>query len=44
MFSVAYSVRGKFLNASMLMQECPFGIVDEDTFKRIYAQFFPQGG
>ncbi|XP_070539858.1 calsenilin-like isoform X4 [Ptychodera flava] len=24
-------------------QECPTGIVDEDTFKDIYAQFFPQG-
>jgi len=25
-------------------QECPTGIVNEDTFKEIYAQFFPQGG
>ncbi|ESO01607.1 hypothetical protein HELRODRAFT_157196 [Helobdella robusta] len=24
-------------------QECPSGIVKEDTFKEIYAQFFPQG-
>ncbi|XP_036365582.1 Kv channel-interacting protein 1 isoform X3 [Octopus sinensis] len=24
-------------------QECPTGIVNEDTFKDIYAQFFPQG-
>lgn len=24
-------------------QECPSGMVDEDTFKTIYAQFFPQG-
>lgn len=24
-------------------QECPSGIVHEDTFKQIYAQFFPQG-
>jgi Ca2+-binding EF-hand superfamily protein len=24
-------------------QECPTGVVDEDTFKGIYAQFFPQG-
>lgn len=24
-------------------QECPTGIVNEDTFKYIYAQFFPQG-
>ncbi|KAK3095571.1 hypothetical protein FSP39_016201 [Pinctada imbricata] len=24
-------------------QECPTGIVDEETFKEIYAQFFPQG-
>ncbi|XP_064630263.1 Kv channel-interacting protein 1-like isoform X3 [Lineus longissimus] len=25
-------------------QECPTGIVDEETFKEIYSQFFPQGG
>ncbi|XP_025093481.1 Kv channel-interacting protein 4-like isoform X7 [Pomacea canaliculata] len=25
-------------------QECPTGIVNEETFKDIYAQFFPQGG
>ncbi|CAM1320391.1 KCNIP4 (predicted) [Pycnogonum litorale] len=24
-------------------QECPNGLVNEDTFKGIYAQFFPQG-
>ncbi|KAI8421576.1 hypothetical protein MSG28_009597 [Choristoneura fumiferana] len=24
--------------------ECPTGVVKEDTFKLIYAQFFPQGG
>ncbi|XP_045587645.1 Kv channel-interacting protein 4 [Procambarus clarkii] len=24
-------------------QECPTGLVDEDGFKRIFAQFFPQG-
>merc|ERR1711860_486462 len=24
-------------------QECPTGIVSEETFKEIYAQFFPQG-
>ncbi|XP_064630271.1 Kv channel-interacting protein 1-like isoform X8 [Lineus longissimus] len=24
-------------------QECPTGIVDEETFKEIYSQFFPQG-
>uniref|UniRef100_T1J5U2 EF-hand domain-containing protein n=1 Tax=Strigamia maritima TaxID=126957 RepID=T1J5U2_STRMM len=24
-------------------QECPSGIVNEETFKSIYAQFFPQG-
>lgn len=32
----------KFNNSSL--QECPSGIVDEETFKFIYAQFFPQGG
>lgn len=25
-------------------QECPSGLVDEETFKVIYSQFFPQGG
>lgn len=25
-------------------QECPSGLVDEETFKTIYSQFFPQGG
>lgn len=25
-------------------QECPSGLVDEDDFKKIFAQFFPQGG
>lgn len=26
------------------LQECPSGMVDEDSFKHIFAQFFPQGG
>lgn len=25
-------------------QECPSGIVNEQMFKEIYSQFFPQGG
>lgn len=25
-------------------QECPTGYVDEDAFKHIFSQFFPQGG
>lgn len=25
-------------------QECPSGIVNEQSFKEIYSQFFPQGG
>lgn len=25
-------------------QECPSGVVNEDTFKQIYSQFFPHGG
>ncbi|XP_067115247.1 A-type potassium channel modulatory protein KCNIP2 isoform X4 [Osmerus mordax] len=25
------------------LQECPSGMVDEETFKTIYSQFFPQG-
>ena len=34
----------KFAVTVTLLQECPTGIVNEDTFKDIYAQFFPQGG
>lgn len=26
------------------LQECPSGVVNEDTFKQIYSQFFPHGG
>lgn len=29
---------------NLYLQECPTGIVNEETFKDIYAQFFPQGG
>lgn len=25
-------------------QECPTGYVDEEAFKQIFSQFFPQGG
>ena len=32
------------LHALLPLQECPAGIVNEDTFKHIYSQFFPQGG
>ncbi len=28
----------------LFLQECPTGIVNEDTFKDIYGQFFPHGG
>ncbi|NWH29748.1 KCIP4 protein, partial [Chloropsis hardwickii] len=27
----------------MFFQECPSGVVNEETFKEIYSQFFPQG-
>lgn len=33
-----------FIFSSSLAQECPSGMVDEETFKTIYSQFFPQGG
>lgn len=33
-----------FQRQSLSLQECPTGIVNEETFKVIYAQFFPQGG
>lgn len=32
------------INSRPLFQECPTGLVDEDSFKDIFAQFFPQGG
>lgn len=28
----------------LFFQECPSGVVNEETFKEIYSQFFPQGG
>ncbi|XP_054247372.1 Kv channel-interacting protein 4 isoform X4 [Indicator indicator] len=28
---------------SLFFQECPSGVVNEETFKEIYSQFFPQG-
>jgi hypothetical protein len=30
--------------SSCLLQECPTGMVDEESFKNIFSQFFPQGG
>uniref|UniRef100_A0A8C4RD41 Potassium voltage-gated channel interacting protein 3 n=1 Tax=Erpetoichthys calabaricus TaxID=27687 RepID=A0A8C4RD41_ERPCA len=32
-----------FSTSSFISQECPSGLVDEETFKTIYSQFFPQG-
>lgn len=37
-------VAGITERGAFLLQECPTGLVDEDTFKLIYSQFFPQGG
>ena len=34
----------KLLNNYFLSQECPTGLVDEESFKNIFSQFFPQGG
>lgn len=31
-------------NSPPTSQECPSGIVNEENFKQIYSQFFPQGG
>lgn len=28
----------------LFLQECPSGMVNEETFKHIYSQFFPHGG
>lgn len=33
-----------FLSFLVFQQECPSGVVNEETFKQIYAQFFPHGG
>lgn len=33
-----------FLTPPSAPQECPSGIVNEENFKQIYSQFFPQGG
>ena len=29
---------------SHFLEECTSGVVNEDTLKEIYSQFFPQGG
>lgn len=29
---------------TFVSQECPSGVVNEENFKTIYSQFFPQGG
>jgi len=34
----------KLFNNYYLLQECPTGLVDEESFKNIFSQFFPQGG
>ena len=41
--SQAWNCR-KLFNNYFLSQECPTGLVDEDSFKHIFSQFFPQGG
>ena len=33
-----------FLKSHFVSQECPSGVVNEENFKNIYSQFFPQGG
>jgi len=33
-----------YFNLEFFIKECPSGIVNEQMFKEIYAQFFPQGG
>ena len=35
---------GIHLSSFTFFQECPSGVVNEETFKEIYSQFFPQGG
>lgn len=34
----------EFSHLSYKPQECPSGVVNEENFKTIYSQFFPQGG
>ena len=41
--SQAWNCQKVFSN-NFLSQECPTGLVDEDSFKNIFSQFFPQGG
>lgn len=36
--------RGITQKSCVFAQECPSGVVNEETFKHIYAQFFPHGG
>ncbi|MBN3297890.1 CSEN protein, partial [Amia calva] len=40
--TVQYSVE-QFSTVQYSTVECPSGLVDEETFKMIYSQFFPQG-
>lgn len=35
---------GVMQQSCVFAQECPSGVVNEETFKHIYAQFFPHGG
>lgn len=34
----------EFSQFTFVSQECPSGVVNEENFKNIYSQFFPQGG
>lgn len=34
----------EFSQFTFVSQECPSGVVNEENFKTIYSQFFPQGG
>jgi hypothetical protein len=42
--TVLYFSEGSYNVCVFFAQECPSGLVNEETFKEIYAQFFPQGG
>lgn len=48
MFDLMHMFLDFLIDMMMMMlsfpQECPSGVVNEETFKNIYSKFFPQGG
>lgn len=44
MFANTSGGKKRIYSSIVFPQECPSGVVNEETFKHIYAQFFPHGG